>query len=96
MEPTQEGEREVILRRVGTTQQVIAVYHIPAALHPDVAPLEVLSTILGEPQTGRLYKALVDTKLAVSTSMDGMSGDLSTMNRACCTSGLRISPTWFK
>jgi zinc protease len=70
VEPTQEGEREVILRRVGTTQQVIAVYHIPAALHPDVAPLEVLSTILGEPQTGRLYKALVDTKLAVSTSMD--------------------------
>jgi zinc protease len=70
VEPTQEGEREVILRRVGTTQQVLAVYHVPAALHPDIAPLEVLSTVLGEAQTGRLYKALVDTKLAVSTSMD--------------------------
>jgi zinc protease len=69
-EPTQEGEREVVLRRVGTTQQVLVVYHVPAALHPDMAPLEVLSTVLGEPQTGRLYKALVDTKLAVSTSMD--------------------------
>ena len=70
VEPTQEGEREVILRRIGTTQEVLAVYHVPAALHPDIAPLEVLSTILGEPQTGRLYKALVDTKLAVSASMD--------------------------
>jgi zinc protease len=70
VEPTQEGEREVILRRVGTTQQVVVVYHVPAALHPDIAPLEVLTTILGEPQTGRLYKALVETKLAVATSMD--------------------------
>lgn len=70
MEPTQEGEREVVLRRVGTTQQVLVVYHVPAALHPDIAPLDVLTTILGEPQTGRLYKALVETKLAVRTSMD--------------------------
>ena len=37
MEPTQEGEREVVLRRVGTTQQVLVVYHAPAALHPDIA-----------------------------------------------------------
>jgi zinc protease len=70
MEPTQEGEREIVLRRVGTTQQVLVVYHVPAALHPDMAPLDVLTTIMGEAQTGRLYKALVDTKLAVSTSMD--------------------------
>jgi zinc protease len=70
VEPTQEGEREVILRRVGTTQQVLVVYHVPAALHPDIAPLDVFAAILGEPQTGRLYKALVDTKLAVSSTMD--------------------------
>jgi zinc protease len=70
LEPTQEGEREVVLRRVGTTQQVLVVYHAPAALHPDIAPLNVLTTILGEAQTGRLYKALVESKLAVATSMD--------------------------
>jgi zinc protease len=70
MEPTQEGEREVVLRRVGTTQEVLVVYHVPAALHPDIAPLDVLAEILGEAQTGRLYKALVETKLAVSASMD--------------------------
>lgn len=64
MEPTQEGEREVILRRVGSTQLVTVVYHIPAAIHPDVAPLMVLSEIFGAQQTGRLYKALIDPKKA--------------------------------
>jgi len=68
VEPTQEGERFVTLRRVGDIQGIMAVYHIPAALHPDQAPLEVLSQVLGAAQTGRLYKALVDTKKAVSAS----------------------------
>ena len=70
VEPTQEGERFVTLRRVGSIQGIMAVYHIPAALHPDMAPLEVMAQILGAPQTGRLYKALVDTKKATSVSMD--------------------------
>ena len=69
MEPTQEGERFVTLRRIGDIQYIMAVYHIPAALHPDLAPLEVMSQVLGAAQTGRLYKALVDTKKAVSVSM---------------------------
>lgn len=68
-EPTQEGEREVILRRIGSVQAIMAVYHIPAELHPDYAPLEVLGQVLGAPQTGRLYKALVDSQKAVSASM---------------------------
>src|SRR5674476_1188945 len=57
-EPTQEGERSVMLRRVGNIQVIMAVYHIPAALHPDLAALEVMAQVLGAPQTGRLYKAL--------------------------------------
>jgi zinc protease len=69
VEPTQEGERTVILRRVGNIQGIMAAYHIPAAMHPDMAPLEVMGQILGAPQTGRLYKALVDTKKAVAASM---------------------------
>jgi zinc protease len=64
VEPTQEGEREVVLRRVGSTQLVTVVYHVPAALHPDAAPLAVLSEILGAQQTGRLYKALIESKKA--------------------------------
>jgi zinc protease len=68
-EPTQEGERSVILRRVGNIQGIMAVYHIPAALHPDLAALEVMAQVLGAPQTGRLYKALVDNKKAVAAGM---------------------------
>jgi len=68
-EPTQEGERSVMLRRVGNIQGIMVVYHIPAALHPDMAALDVLAQVLGAPQTGRLYKALVDNKKAVSASM---------------------------
>ena len=73
-EPTQEGERFVTLRRVGDIQAIMAVYHIPAGLHPDAAALEVMAQVLGAPQTGRLYKALVDNKKAVAASMnaDGM------------------------
>ena len=40
-------------------------YHIPAGSHPDSAALEVLAAILGETPSGRLYKALVETKKAV-------------------------------
>ncbi|HEV3200262.1 MAG TPA: pitrilysin family protein [Bryobacteraceae bacterium] len=69
-EPTQEGERSVILRRVGNAQWIMAVWHIPAALHPDNAPLEVMAQVLGAPQTGRLYKALVDNKKAVGAGMN--------------------------
>src|SRR5579872_1259186 len=69
VEPTQEGERQVILRRVGNTQNVIAVYHVPSALHPDMASLQVMAQILGTAQTGRLYKDLVDTRKADSVFM---------------------------
>ena len=70
VEPTQEGERSVTLRRVGNIQGIITVYHIPAALHPDMAPLEVMAQVLGAPQTGRLYKALVDSQKAVGATMN--------------------------
>ncbi len=37
-EPPQDGERVVILRRVGSVAQVGAAYHMPAAAHADWAP----------------------------------------------------------
>lgn len=74
VEPTQDGEREVVLRRTGDIQALDIVYHTPAGSHPDAAPLEVLAAILGETPSGRLYKALVETKKAVATS--GESYDL--------------------
>ena len=35
IEPTQDGERAVTLRRTGDTQLVQALYHVPAGSHPD-------------------------------------------------------------
>ncbi|MCK6455788.1 MAG: insulinase family protein [Phycisphaerae bacterium] len=64
VEPTQDGEREVILHRVGDVQAVGALYHICAGSHPDMPALEVLEHVLTADQTGRLYKALVEPQLA--------------------------------
>jgi zinc protease len=66
IEPTQDGERTVTLRRVGDNQIVMCAYHIPAGPHPDLAPLTVLARILGDTPSGRLHKALVETKKATS------------------------------
>ncbi|CAN5590084.1 pitrilysin family protein [soil metagenome] len=65
-EPAQDGEREVTVRRVGDLQLLLAAYHVPAGSHPDFAAVEVLSSVLGDNPSGRLYKALVDQKLAAS------------------------------
>jgi zinc protease len=61
-EPPQDGERRVVLRRVGKIGVVGLVYHIPAGSHPDFAAVEVLSSVLASEPSGRLYKALVPTK----------------------------------
>jgi len=63
-EPTQDGERAVTLRRVGDVQVAMSLYHVPAGTHPDFAAIDVLGQVLGEAPSGRLYKALVETKLA--------------------------------
>ncbi len=78
-EPAQDGERYVALRRVGDTQEVIMAYHTPAAAHPDSAALEILAGVMSGGGgrggggagggLGRLTKALVDNKKAVSARM---------------------------
>lgn len=65
-EPMQDGERLVTLRRVGDVQALLAAYHIPAGSHPDFAAIDLLSLILGDTPSGRLHKALVETKKASS------------------------------
>ena len=84
VEPVQDGERFVELRRVGSGQEVMIAYHAPAAAHADSAALQVLSAIMsgggggfggrggggGGGGNGRLSKALVDNKKALSASMN--------------------------
>ena len=72
-EPTQDGEREVVLRRVGDHQSVMMAFHVPAGSHPDSPALDVLSGILSEAPSGRLYKALVESKKAVRAGAENYS-----------------------
>jgi zinc protease len=79
VEPPQDGERFVTLRRVGQGQNLIVAYHAVAAGHPDAAALQVLAGVMnggrggrgggGARADGRLARALVDTKLAQSATM---------------------------
>jgi len=69
VEPTQDGERSITLRRVGNMQAAALMYHIPAESHPDIAAIEVLAGILADTPSGRLYKALVDTKKAAGVGV---------------------------
>jgi zinc protease len=64
IEPTQDGEREVIVRRVGDVQILMAGYHAPAGTHTDFVPLQFAADALADEPGGRLYKALVQTGLA--------------------------------
>lgn len=65
-EPAQDGERTVVVRRVGETQLVGAAYHIPAGSHPDYAAAKALVSILGDEPNGRLYRQLVQPGIASS------------------------------
>jgi zinc protease len=66
LEPTQDGERSVTVRRLGDTQVIMAGYHIPPGSHPDFAAIDALTEVIVDEPSGRLYKALVEAKKAAS------------------------------
>ena len=63
-EPPQDGERQVVVRRVGDVGLVGLAYHIPAGPDPEYVAVEALSSVLAAEPSGRLYRALVETELA--------------------------------
>ncbi|HYD58337.1 MAG TPA: pitrilysin family protein [Burkholderiales bacterium] len=65
-EPTQDGERSIVLRRVGDTQLVQALYRAPAGGHPDYPAVDILVKVLGDVPNGRLHRALVQTGIVSS------------------------------
>jgi zinc protease len=78
VEPPQRGERQVTVEGPGETVYIQASYHAPQATHPDFFPYLVMDSLLTGPsnlnmfgsgisnKTSRLYRALVETELAVS------------------------------
>jgi|CXWL01.1.fsa_nt_gi zinc protease len=64
VEPPQDGERQVSLRRTGDIQYIGMAYHTPPVADKDYAANDALIEILTNDPSGILYKKLVDTKLA--------------------------------
>lgn len=68
VEPVQDGERLVTLRRVGEQSLVTAAYHIPAGATVENTALSAVARILADSSRGRLYRRLVEPGIAASAS----------------------------
>jgi len=66
LDPTQDGEREVTVRRVGAAPLVYMAYHVPPGASADYAAASLVAQALGDTPSGRLHKRLVDQHLAAS------------------------------
>ncbi|MGP1615692.1 MAG: M16 family metallopeptidase, partial [Pollutimonas bauzanensis] len=64
VEPVQDGERQVILRRQGGSPLIAAMFHAPSAASPDFTALDLGVGILADTPSGRLYHALVGNNLS--------------------------------
>jgi zinc protease len=73
VEPPQDGERYVELRRNGDERIVALAYHTPAGSDKDYIANDALIEILTAEGSGLLYKELMDSKLATSVYGYSMS-----------------------
>jgi len=82
VEPEQAGERRSDLRKPGAADLLAMAWHIPPFVHEDTPALVLLATILGgwrgftpfaagewRSRSNRLYRALVETKLATDVTV---------------------------
>jgi zinc protease len=72
-EPPQLGEHRAEIARPTALAALAIAYHIPAFDHADALPLEVLSQILSQGQSSRLYRELVYQRqiaTSISTNAD--------------------------
>jgi zinc protease len=72
LEPTQDGERRVVLRREGDVQVAVIAYHTPAGPHEDSAALQILGQVLADSPSGRLHKVLVEKGKAAGVFPAGL------------------------
>lgn len=64
VEPAQDGERNVTLRRAGDIHYVGMAYHTPSMADPDYAANDALVQILTNDPSGYFYKKMVESKMA--------------------------------
>ena len=82
VEPELKGERRVfVFKESAISANLMVSYKIPATSHPDYYALNVLVSVLGDGKTSRLYRALVDQRLATEVGADhGKAFDLGLFN----------------
>lgn len=68
VEPAQDGERFVELKRAGDVQMVAAAYHTAAFADKDFAAVDALNEMLTADPSGYLYKALIDSHKATGVT----------------------------
>jgi len=66
VEPVQDGERSVTVRRVASAQWLGMMFHLPQGANADTTAFAALAEIMTVEPAGRLYKALVEGKKASS------------------------------
>ena len=64
LDPAQDGERSVTVRRVGGAPSLYALYHVPPGASPDYAAMAALALVLGDTPSGRLHARIVEKQLA--------------------------------
>lgn len=61
-EPTQKGERRVVIKREGLVPALMMGYHVPNLNSPDSYVLEIIEAILSNGKSSRFYERLVREK----------------------------------
>jgi len=71
LEPDQQGERRVLLKREAELPYLLVAYHTPGFPHEDSYALNVLNLILSGGKSSRLYTSLVyEKKIALNVEAD--------------------------
>jgi zinc protease len=71
VEPPQTGERRIVMKKQVTTPYLIIAYHVPEAKNKDYYALNILSSILSNGNSSRLYASLVDKKQLATNVFTG-------------------------
>ena len=71
VEPLQNGERRVVVRKEAQLPIVYLAYHVPNQTSGDAPALEMLSTILSSGRSSRIYRSLIyERQLALDAGGD--------------------------
>ena len=71
VEPKQQGERRVSVRKAAELPLVFQVHHVPNLGHPDTFALSVLANVLGGGESARLHRRVVyEKQLAAFATAD--------------------------